>query len=39
LTVSGTKCLKSKQVVLDVGTMLSNLHVYGDVVIREWFVN
>ena len=35
LTVSGTTFLKSKQVVYDVGTMLSNLNVFGDVVIKN----
>jgi len=35
LTVSGTTFLKSKQVVMDVGTMLSNLNVFGDVVIKN----
>jgi bifunctional N-acetylglucosamine-1-phosphate-uridyltransferase/glucosamine-1-phosphate-acetyltransferase GlmU-like protein len=35
LTVSGTTFLKSKQVVHDVGTMLSNLNVFGDVVIKN----
>ena len=35
LTVSGTTFLKSKQVVYDVGTMLSNLNIYGDVVIKN----
>ena len=35
LTVSSTTFLKSKQVVYDVGTMLSNLNVFGDVVIKN----
>ena len=35
LTVSGTTFLKSKQVVYDVGTMLSNLNIFGDVVIKN----
>ena len=33
LTVFGTTFLNSQQVGFDVGTMLSNLNVYGDVVI------
>ena len=35
LTVSGTTFLKSKQVVYDVGTMLSNSNIYGDVVFKN----
>ena len=35
LTVSGTTFLKSKQIVNDVGTMLSNLNIFGDVVIKN----
>ena len=35
LTVSGTTFLKSKQVVYDVGTMLSNVNICCDVVIKN----
>ena len=35
LTVSGTTFFKYKQVVLDVGAMLSNVNIFGDVVIKN----